>query len=298
MSNYRFFLEPYKGSHTRFTCPACGSKKTFTRYIDSRTGDRLPELYGICDRSDKCGYILNPYKDGYSQRAWEESKTAWRRPVVQAKPEPSFIEYGVFAQSIQAHDSNNFCKFLKRLFGANTMMEVVNRYQIGTANKWTGSTVFWQIDQRHRVHAGKIMLYDEKTGHRVKDHTTWAHSAMRLQDFTLNQCFFGEHLLEGNNKQVGIVESEKTACIASIKYPTMVWLAAGGKQGLGGEKCKVLAGRNVMLFPDAGAEAEWSDKGYNVNTLIQSIAAEPGYDLADYIIDEFMCSYSKTGLPF
>jgi len=32
-------LEKYKGQSTRFTCPKCGRKRSFTRYIDN---DKCP----------------------------------------------------------------------------------------------------------------------------------------------------------------------------------------------------------------------------------------------------------------
>ena len=66
---------------------------------------------------------------------------------------------------------------------------------------------------------------------------TWAHSelirsGLLKTDFNLNQCFFGEHLLLNNKKPVAVVESEKTAVIASICFPEFVWLAVGSKQNL------------------------------------------------------------------
>jgi hypothetical protein len=35
MSRYRYILEKYRGLSTRYTCPQCGRKYTFTRYIDT-----------------------------------------------------------------------------------------------------------------------------------------------------------------------------------------------------------------------------------------------------------------------
>ena len=56
MESYRFVLEKYKGRGTRFECPSCHRKGTFTRYIDTLTGEYLSEEVGRCDREDKCGY--------------------------------------------------------------------------------------------------------------------------------------------------------------------------------------------------------------------------------------------------
>ena len=63
------------------------------------------------------------------------------------------------------------------------------------------------------------MLYSPKTGKRSKEpyHApNWVHKVLNLPEFSLQQCFFGEHLLKGNTKPVAICESEKTAIIASV----------------------------------------------------------------------------------
>jgi len=287
MSNYRYALEKYKSPSSRLRCPACGRKKVFTSYVDTyKNNERLPEQYGMCDRSDKCQYHLNPYKDGYKG---EEIKD-WRKPELRLEPKPSFHAYDVFKSSLNGYDKNKFCVFIEKKFGEKILAEVIDRYQIGTANKWTGSVVFWQIDQFHMIHAGKVIDYDSETGRRIKDHTNWAHRLLKLEDFVLKQCFFGEHLLNGNNKPVAIVESEKTAIICSILIPDYVWLAAGSKNGLGIEKCRILNGRNVILFPDAGSGyADWKDRGFTVSDVIEKRATREekaeGLDLADYLLN-------------
>src|SRR5690554_5556036 len=53
---HRYSLE--KGSK-KHHCPDC-NKKTFVLYIDTETGDYLPEQYGRCDRENKCGYHSAP----------------------------------------------------------------------------------------------------------------------------------------------------------------------------------------------------------------------------------------------
>ena len=56
----KYKLEKYKGQSTRFTCPKCGRKRSFTRYIDSETGEYISPLVGICNRLVKCAYHLTP----------------------------------------------------------------------------------------------------------------------------------------------------------------------------------------------------------------------------------------------
>jgi len=91
----------------------------------------------------------------------------------------------------------------------------------------------------------------------------------RLSDFTLQQCFFGEHLLvENPDAIIAITESEKTAVMASIMMPQFIWLAAGSLYGLQADKCRVLQNRQVVLFPDVGAYSYWADCARTLNLKI------------------------------
>ena len=143
------------------------------------------------------------------------------------------------------------------------------------------------------------MLYNPTTGKRVKkpfNHINWVHSALKLPEFELRQCLFGEHLLNDKTKPVAIVESEKTAVIASVYFPKFIWLASGGKDGLNAEKCSVLKGRSVTLFPDLNGFEKWSAKArelkhiakFSISDLLERKATEAerkqGLDLADYLI--------------
>ncbi len=120
------------------------------------------------------------------------------------------------------------------------------------------------------------------------------------KEFNLKQCLFGEHLLtEYPEHTVALVESEKTAIIAAGYLPEYLWLAAGSLEGLTLDKCRVLNGRNVMLFPDLGATAKWQEKAnklnaklpaanFTVSQYLQSNALPgfryPGMDLGDFFL--------------
>ena len=61
MNDYRYQLERYRGVSTRYTCPQCGRKYTFTRYIDTENNNQyISENVGKCNRLDKCGYHYIP----------------------------------------------------------------------------------------------------------------------------------------------------------------------------------------------------------------------------------------------
>lgn len=70
-SPYRYGL-PRKA--IKGDCPACGPRrrKTLSRYVDTRTGEPLPDIYGRCDRESNCGYHLSPYHKGSSGLSYAE----------------------------------------------------------------------------------------------------------------------------------------------------------------------------------------------------------------------------------
>lgn len=142
------------------------------------------------------------------------------------------------------------------------------------------------------------MLYNSNTGKRVKEpynHITWVHS-LKQPEFELKQCLFGEHLLRDKVTPVAIVESEKTAIIASVYFPSLTWLAVGSLNNLNAEKCAILAGRKVVLFPDINGFEKWNSTAkklshlavFSVSELLEHKAGaaerRQGYDLADYLI--------------
>ncbi len=146
------------------------------------------------------------------------------------------------------------------------------------------------------------MLYNAENGMRVKEpfnHVTWVHSLLRLPEFNLRQCFFGEHLLPMNRgKPVAIVESEKTALVAVYYLPEYVWLATGGKNGcFNAEALSVLRGCQVILYPDIGATEHWRQKLRLLRSLgieasifnfLEEVATDDertaGLDIADYLL--------------
>lgn len=304
--NHRFHLEPYKGIASRHSCPQCEQKRCFTRYIDSEGEVRFPGYVGRCDREQKCGYHCTP-KDYFEQNPESVQSITDYRPSVQptATPKPtSYIAPDIVRKSMAHYPSNKLFRFLVSKFGESATVELMIRYRVGTAGHWNGATVFWQTDFAGNVRTGKIMLYNPETGRRVKEphnHITWVHSLLGGENFNLHQCFFGEHLLRSQvAKAVAIVESEKTALIASHYLPSFSWIASGGKNGcFRQENLSVLKNRKVILFPDLGATESWREKlplfkrlGIDAKLFdyLERNASEKqkqeGYDIADFLLEK------------
>jgi len=301
MTTNRFKLEKYNGPSTRFCCPNC-HRKEFSHYIDTFTGKRVNYKVGRCNRESNCGYHYTPRQyfqdnDDFIEKAPNESSAP--HLVIHETMTISLIPTVYLKESLGEYDNNHFVSYLIKLFGFEITSSLVSRYYIGTSNHWNGSTVFWQIDITCKVRTGKVMLYCPNTGKRVKrpfNHITWIHKVCKKSEFELKQCFFGEHLLSDKSKTVAIVESEKTAVVASVYFPQFIWLAAGSLNNLSEDRCNVLKGRRVLLYPDINGFEKWKDKAkelshiatFQVSDLLEqkatAVEREYGFDLADYLI--------------
>ena len=309
----RYILEPYKGMNTRYRCPTCQQRdKTFSFYIDTETGEHIHPTVGRCNRESNCGHHYTPkqyFQDNNISFDTPQPK-AYKPRLVLPQPKPiSFIPVEVFKASLKAGETNHFVQFLINLFGVEVASQLVSRYFIATSKHWNGATLFWQIDTQGKVRTGKIILYSPTTGKRVKNlgiPVYWVHKALKQCEFELRQCLFGEHLLIDKTKPVAIVESEKTAVIASVYLPQFIWVAVGSLTNLNAEKCSILKGRNVTLFPDLNGFEKWSSKAkelshltiFSVSDLLERKATETekkqGFDLADYLIKY---DYKAFALP-
>lgn len=321
MSN-RYQLEKYRGKSTRHTCPNCGHKWEFTRYIDTETGEYLATDVGICNRADKCGYHYTPsqyFRDHPERRAEYRSddtechrKNAEKSDTIKkgeiTKKELCTIPAKYLSSSLGY--ASNFIRFLLSLYDicqaeCPTIQRLMYDYRLGCTKN--GSIIFWQIDTKGRIRTGKIMQYNPDTGKRIKKESgaiDWIHSKLKhtgilSDDWELSQCLFGSHLLSKRpNDTVCLVESEKSAIIGSAEDPGYIWLATGGKGNLKADMCECLKGRDVIIYPDLGAFDDWSKKaqelarqiGFNVvvSDILEKTATdeerENGYDIADYLI--------------
>lgn len=327
MNEHKYILQPYKGISSRHQCPACGHKGEFALYVDTETGQSLHPSVGRCNRDQKCGYHYTPaeyFKDNPDEKPKDDWKPAY--VPVQQKPAPR-IEYlpVQYIPTLKQIEKNNLFRFFCTMFGEAKSREVFEKYKVGTSKHWCNSdglsAVFPQIDTNGNLRQIKVIAYNPITGKRLhKEHPAekitstgyvldvqqdkvWfaGKSLLGNYDANLVQCFFGEHLLKMGN-DVSIVESEKTAMIASLYLPNTVWLATGGKNGCrwtSSDVCKVLAGKSVFLYPDLKCLQEWTEKAealkshgikVHVSQYLEEHASDDdksnGLDIGDYLLKE------------
>lgn len=283
---YRYSLEKGGKKHH---CPDC-NKKTFVRYIDTETGDHLPEQYGRCDRESKCSYHLNPYLDGCAKAIWEQEqgnrselpnnwKPQRKKTIPQPTPKPVFFDFEVFKQTLQPerYEKNTFIQNLLTNvpfpFEADEVTKVIQLYRLGTVTNGyrSGAITFPFIDIGGNVRAVQVKQFDEQ------NHTTgtdFLHSIIKklhtrnnkplpewLEAYTkqnkLISCLFGEHLLDKYPQNpVALVEAPKTAVYGTLYFglpetpESLIWVAVYNKSSFSFDKQKVLQGRFVYVFPD------------------------------------------------
>jgi hypothetical protein len=294
---YKYSLKGNK----KYICPKCG-RKTFVPYFDNETSEILNLTVGKCDRENNCQYHFTP-KEFFHRKGVPMPEYTFVKNKDEDIVKPvSFIDESYFNPTVSAFKDNNLFQWMINLFDDDKWKEdcynAISKYKIGSANG--RSTVFWQIDIDNKIRSGKVITY-KKNGKRNKDifpPVKWVHVLLKLNDFNLKQCFFGEHLLlNEEDKTVAIVESEKTALLMSVFRPNMIWLASGGSEGLSSDKCKVIKGKSVILYPDLKQFDKWKIKadlyGFTISTELESVATQEMRDNGDDILDYLLMQHGK-----
>ena len=279
MNNYNQpYLEKYTGRASRHKCPKCGDPHSFAYYLDGNTGLPIDKTVGRCNHESGCGYHYTPKQFFIDNPVEKECfvNPVQQKPIQKPRRETDYIPFRYVEKS--ASYNSSFVYFLCGLFDrysleSPTIERLMQDYALGATKD--GSIIYWQIDTKGKVRTGKVMKYDPNTGHRVKDGSgiNWVHAIMKKQgllpdDYNLVQCLFGEHLLKMYpTKVVALVESEKSALIASGVYLNYIWLATGGKSQLSIDKLKVLQGRTVVMFPDVDGFEYWNNKAKEVEAI-------------------------------
>ncbi len=341
MKEHRYTLASNKVQ--KLTCPYCGAKKHWQRYIDIETGEILPKLHGKCDNESKCGQWVTPKETGYAKMIWDQEQgkqvelsnnqlPKQKEVKMRIIPETTCFDFETFRHTLQPerYENNVFIQnLLSRVpfpFDADDVTKVIQLYRLGTITNGyrAGANTFPFIDINGNIRTIQVKQFDEKnhtTGtdflHSIiEKHCTRNHSplpewldAYKKQE-KLVSCLFGEHLLgKYPTNPVGLVEAPKSAVYASLYFGSpqrstdLVWLAVYNLSSLTLEKCQVLKGRKVILFPDLSVDGKayrlWEQRASELNKsipgsefiisdLLETNASdadrERGLDLADYLI--------------
>lgn len=324
-----FILERYRsGGSNRYTCPQCGKRKCFTRYINVETGEYVGEECGICNHVSSCGYHYPPreYFRDHPQQEFVGRSLLSRTPLKTVLGGANSYVGGsqMFAlQSNEYHQTEFFPLswaekatrrestfsrwFMSLPWDDELKKKVLAEYYVGATENDVfvdrqnrgKAAVFWMIDERMRVHDAKLIAYNPD-GHRVQG---WGNSMRSICEKTkkgpqleqTEKVLFGLHLIERYpEKTVYIVESEKSALICACHYPQHLWLATGGCGNLQASKLKPLMNRKIVVCPDSGEYRKWCERmkesGHRHYDVLDTFEAyEPNTDIADVILSVTGC---------
>lgn len=282
MKDYSFHLAKahemkalLNSNRCKMECPRCGSK-TYKVYVDN-AGQMIDVSCGKCDRINNCDYHVPP-KEFFAQHPDQSGKAdaAAKLPPPVAK-EAYRIPPPYVTASWQGQPDSVLTTWLKSLpwnIKQRQSLDIaLTAYRVGNDN---GATVWWQIDNQYGIRTGKIMRY-KTDGHRDKSNFgTWVHSRLESQGILdprkggLVQCLFGLHLLRMYNlKRVNIVESEKSAVIATAYFShhgPEAWMATGGLFNLSRASLQPLidADVEINLYPDHDAFDKWVERAKEI----------------------------------
>ncbi|MGV0919922.1 DUF6371 domain-containing protein [Empedobacter falsenii] len=239
--NYKYSLEKYSGSKSRFVCPNC-KKREYTRFINTETREYLSYEFGRCNRIIKCGYFKYPTQG---------SNFNCEKSNVSVEPEIEYLNKKVFQYFESTNFNNPLYLFLKSYFDESKIEKILDLYEVKTEKlNREYLTIFPQLDLDFNLRTIKKMKYTSQTGKRSKNFFQWYNPDKK----DLSQCLFGLHLInqpEFLNSKIVIVESEKTALLGMLYFKNKyLFLATGGLMNLAQEKLKPLENREVILMPD------------------------------------------------
>lgn len=288
MNEHRFVLASNKVP--KLNCPYCGAKKHWQRYIDTETGEVLPEQHGRCDNESKCGEWVNPKDTGYAKMIWEQERGSrsefpnnWKLKRKASKPQPApepvYFDFATLKQTLRP-ERYEWNTFIQNLFNnvlypfePDEVRKVIELYRLGTViNGYrAGAITFPFIDIKGNVRAVQVKQFDQANHttstdflHSIieKEHTRTGKPLPEWLEAYLKQdkrvsCLFGEHLLNKYpHNPIALVEAPKTAVYGTLYFgfpeqPTnLLWLAVYNKSSFKLDKLKVLKGRDVFVFPD------------------------------------------------
>ena len=281
------------------TCPQCGRKKCFVRYIDIFNSCRyINDAVGRCDHEQSCAYHYKP-KEFLRDHPWN-AENQQRIQLQQLPPPPppplqplpmQLVSKSHSTKSTFWHWFTTECA--QRLNLAPTLLRsIYDDYYIGATRE--GDIIFWQIDDYQRVRSGHIMRYNphgDRQGLQSWTHTRMIRNGLLPTNWKAYQCLFGEHLLSRHPKaHVCIVEGEKTALVMAARKPQYLWLATAGCSGLSPNKIECLRSRRFTLFPDSGCLKKWQSvmeqtKGLSYNFSERLESYPPNTDMVDLLLN-------------
>lgn len=279
------------------TCPYCGAEKSFQPYKFKGASIIINPKVGICSICHK-QYSYDEYlsKKLHLLTAFSKSKEA--RIILDVGKQELGLEdpnvfYSKYFSSGDIEDDKLFQYIIRLLANkSDSLSNTISKeriqntfelYGLQTSTLWfrENATIFWYKTSDEDRLSYRIMKFKED-GHSFKEKDKEHPITKSLiigEDGKGKYCLFGRHLIgreDSQGKPVCIVESEKSAIIASIAYPNAIWMATGSCRFLkglklkcdyvddyGNQKGQALDPKRVILFPDPDLKFDDKNNWYH-----------------------------------
>ncbi|MBR1520989.1 MAG: hypothetical protein IJ635_07100 [Bacteroidaceae bacterium] len=314
------------GGENRCHCFACGRGGSVIDYVMAREGvdfkgacELLGRAFGVGER-EACrpsGVSSFSRFSGLTSSTSFSSSTSSSRPS--AEPEPSYIPLSWLQPLVSVE--NSFCRCLLQMFDRHLVEHLTEEYRLGCYDngRYDDCVLFPSIDREGRLHNVKVQHYctdpaSPRFAHGDKGCCYWLGTTLVREGVVTpplgedgqplpvvldNDCLFGEHLLRRYPRTtVALVESPKNALVGAAVQPEYLWIATGSKSMLKRPLMERLRGRQVVVFPDRDAIAEWTERlhgmrdiaTFTVSDFCERHAAEGDtkYDIADFVVEQFL----------
>lgn len=288
-------------SSKKHICPAC-QKKTFVAYVYTDNQQPVdPLLFGRCDRENNCGHFHSPNDN-------EEFKPRPVQKVISPKVEQIFPGEDLI-NPILNRTKTAVSPLHKWARSKTITTDHLLKWGIYSEGNNGETTTFLFINREGKVCNLKRFRYKED-GHRDKNFNSFSlkqppapKPVKEGEEVPVQKkyflCLFGEHLLDPSKQKIVIVvESEKSAAIASFFYPQFDWVACGSAQGLSdgsndtANKIAPLMNRRVIWLADADKAGRANKsirnlESYKIDYQVLDLFPErnDGYDIGDAIAD-------------
>ena len=208
-----------------------------------------------------------------------------------------------YEKEIRSRLSNNehrgLIDNLQKFFTDSELLRVIDLYRLGSVDhRWM---VYPYIDVDCRLRSMKTIRY-YVDGHRARSnnavsslHALLKEEAVLPAQWKEQRCVFGEHLLRVYpNNPVVVVESEKTAIVCAMLFPSYLWLATGGCDRF----CNLapikeyLNAHTTYILPDKGQYNNWckNTQKYKIKgkilDYIETMDVENNTDIADLFLSD------------
>lgn len=252
------------------------------------------------------GMDLNPFRliPGTSTTNDNRRTTPSMKRNPQPEPPklpPIYIPMEEVRAAEQHGNETTLYNFLCRLFPSEEVSRVFGLYHVGATAEFGKAPgygcAFPYINAEGNCVDVHLQRYNAD-GNRTKQgySQNWSLYKRKQNDRRAPWCVFGEHLTQQRTTApIGIVESEKTALVATLAAPSFVWIATGSESNLTPSRLAQLKQRRCYVFPDADGLEQWEAKAnalreagfsiYFCGQFITNHAQGETDDVADIIIN-------------